>query len=328
MIRAFVLVLAGLIGGCEAPPTTADCEAASPADLTGTASSGERLAPVDSALTIEGTAAQAGGLAIRTVQVGGVTGSATAFNYGQWSAEVPWEVLSDLAGEGSEATLPVVLRDACDQERTVAELVVAVSPIPGGEVTRLDVEVDLPGNLGWLPADGRTPALVRLVANPQARGTAVDLAVSLGDLDGAAGARLSGDGTSDADLQLLFTSDQAGSALLTATADDRLITQTIRVAGPPSVDPAIVDVQPGERVSLTARSEGAVRACTADTDPGIAVTSGGIDLTRGEAAVDSNGDGHPDVLVEAAFDAASGATAVVRCVDPFGQAGTSSVRVP
>lgn len=316
-----------LLVACEPPELEVDCASASPADLSGSVTEGATDTAVDSVLTVAGGVEHARGLAVRRVSVGGLDATSEGFNFERFSAELTWSTLSDLAVDGV-AGVDVIAEDACGQLTTVASFDVPVSPVERGEVTRLDLDLDLGSDIDWLPADGTTQALLHLSANPEARGTAVDLDATVGTVRGADGLRLAGDGSDDATASALFVSDTPGTVVLTATAGGELASRPLVVAGPPSLLPAFVDVSPGARTALVARSEGEVEACRAVADAGIAVTSGGVDLTRAEAALDENGDGHPDIRVQADADAASGATAVITCRDPFGQAGTAEVTVP
>ena len=323
MIRLAPALL--LLIACEPPELTAACDAAVDADLSGSLIEGPVDDVVDSELVVQGSASHARGLAIRQITVAGVPATSDSFNFERFSVAVPWSVLASMA-EDDVAAVDVIAEDACGVTATLSTFDVSVSPVERGDVTELNLDVDLGSTLDWLPADGVTQAALRLTANPEARGVPVDLSATVGTVHGAASLRLTEDGDVTS-ASALYVSDTPGTVLLTATAGGQLASHTLVVAAPPAVLPAFADVSPGGRASLSASSAGAVQACRATADPGLTVTSGAIDLTRADGAFDENGDGHPDIRVEAAEDAELGATAVVTCRDPFGQSGTAQVEV-
>lgn len=325
-----MLLLAML--GCRDPLPTLECDGAT---VTGRVSAGPTDALVVSDLLVRGTAVHATGLAIRTVVIGDVPATATSTNFATWEATLPIAVLvasaDDADGDGVGAlSLQPEATEVCGGNAGAA-------PIPFGEA--FSVEVDLtPGVVvervdltltptDVVPANGNVVAVATITANPEAAGAEVALEASLGrfagDIDRVT---LGGNGESDATAMVGFEADPAdvGTALLVASSEGLVDSETVIVAGPPELTPATAQLDPGEDQVVTVSAAGGLASCFAVTaTPGAFTTD--PDLLLGEQGPDS--DGRLVFTVEAGFEAMPDATLRVRCCDGFGQCTADDVGI-
>lgn len=331
-----ILISLAILCGCDAPPIEADCDAASGA-IEGSVVSGRTAEIVAADLTVRGVAHHTEGHVVRRVVVAGVAAKNEGFNFEQWSAVVPIGLLGGLpaAGTPDEVELAVVAVDGCERETALDTFTVAVDRTPGVRVERLAITVDFPGadepGERFLPADGSASALLRLVANPDARGAVVTLGTNVGGFEGVAAgnlATLAGDGTADATATVFLTVDRAQDAIVTAQGKTiAAAPRAIDVAGPPTLLPSTAALAPGGSTSITVFTDGKVAACQATPAAGLVVTSGAADLMAVPAANDVNGDGRVDITVTAAAAVTAAATTTVSCVDRYGQASQGTFTV-
>ncbi|HRE89852.1 MAG TPA: hypothetical protein PK095_12010, partial [Myxococcota bacterium] len=194
-------------------------------------------------LVIAGTAFHEDGLAIREVRVAGVLAQRDAFNFGRWTATVSYEaIVSAAETDNGQVALEAVAIDACGARYPFTRFVVPVDPTPDIDVSSLTVSVEYPQELGFVPASGTTPAVVRIVGGGRAVGAVVSLTVDRGTLAGpdeegkvvlagAAGEVETGSAT------LLYYGAGAGTATIVATVEDKVAVALVLVGGAPSLAP-------------------------------------------------------------------------------------------
>jgi len=322
MTRILLLLLAGC-PLAEPPLSALDCDEVRVGDVVGMATEGSGPHPGDDALRVSGWASHQRGLTIRTVEVAGLEADNEGFNFDAWSATVPPPVLLQLADGEDSLELEVVATDVCGVEHVVDEVeVVLTEPLL---VERLELEVAPPGDEDWLPALSTVAAQVVVSANAEAASATVELDASLGDFAGGNTVTLAGDGLDDASATVLFSSGEAGTALLTASSGEEVATATVRIAGPPLLVPDLLALAPGALTSVQVLSDGRVDRCEATAASGILVTSGGVDISITPAAVDVDGDGRVDLQVEVEAGLAVAASVDVVCEDPYGQEGSAAI---
>lgn len=274
--------------------------------------------PLDSDVLVSGRTRQANQFAVREVLVDGLPATKEAFNYSSWSAVVPVARLLPQRDESGAAAIEVVARDACGGTASQDIVVNLLAP-----VRELNMDVDFPGGEVFLPADGRTAAVVTVTSNAEAAGARVELSASgsgsfVGLING--GATLGGDGSAPASVSLLFSASQAGTVFVSATSQGQLASAPILVAAAPRVRPSSADLAPGQSLSVTVDSEGRIESCQATPTAGLTVTSEGRDLAAGPVEFD---DAQRISLVVSAGDTLTEEQTVnVTCRDPFGQSGT------
>jgi hypothetical protein len=320
-------------GGCNAPATSVDCDARASTRITGTIQSGPTSAAVSSDLLVKGTAKHADGLAIRSIEVGGVQAKNTGFNFDTWSATIPISALTSLVDttlDGSAglkqgtAKVDATATDPCGSV-SIGSFTVTVDLAPAVQVIRLAVKVSPPGDKKYLPADGATPASVVITGNPQAAGAAVTVKATLGSfkgLDGNGQIFLTGDGKKDATAQVLYYSSTAGQAVVTATAkgivSDPIV---VKVAGAPALLPSKATIKAGQTIQVSIVTDGEVTSCWSTASAGVKVSSGGVDLTSASKPKDSDTDGYPDLTIAVDKALSKATTLSVTCKDSYNQVG-------
>ncbi len=322
-------VLLLLFAGCELdlqpPADTIDCSEILPNSVQVTITGGPTSEEVDEDLVVTGTASHDAGLTVRSLSVAGVAATNDSFNFQTWTATVPYATLLSLSedSEDGSATLWTEATDACLLSYEREAFTVLVDQDPGIEVGELALTLELPGEASFLPIDGTTAAVVTLTANPEAAGAVATLGASLGSFSGSdtLSLTLAGDGLNAASAQAVFSATAEGSALLTAAAGGLVASQAVQIAGPPTLIPSEVTLDPGEQFALTVFTDGDVATCSAGYAQGVTVTSGGDDLTESDTAEDSDGDGHVDLLISVSEDLEEEATVSVSCADSYGQRG-------
>lgn len=323
-----ILLLAIL--GCSSTLPELQCDGAT---VTGQVSVGPTDALVSSDLTVSGTATHALGLAIRSVTVGETAATATTQNFATWQAVLPIGGLIALAddadGDGvGELTLQAEATEVCGGNAGTAPIpfgeafTLAVDLSPGVVVERLDLTLS-PTDV--VPANGNLVAVLELKANPEAAGAVVSLESSLGSFAGGVDrVTLGGDGDSDATAMVGFEADSSdvGTALIVASAEGILDSETVVIAGPPELTPTGAHLQPGEDQIVTVSAAGGLASCFA-----VSATAGAFrtdpDLLLHEQGPDS--DGRLVFSVEADPEAMPDATLRVRCCDGFGQCTADDV---
>lgn len=303
----------------SAPAANPDCEGGASGQITATAqfSPGN---PQRHDLVVTGTAADDRGLAIRSVTVSGVLATNTGFNFSTWTATVPAATLAAQADSSGQTTISVVAVDSCGATvNAYTSPAFAVDLTPGIRVDSLQITLTPPGGEAFIPANGSIPASLRITANPEAAGAVVAVSASIGTIDGAVGGTvvLSGDGhTMPAAASLLYQSTKSGNALVTASAKDQTATAAVLVAGPPLILPISATVGIGQKLTVTAISDGSVDSCAFTATPGLAVSSTQVSPTRIDITVD-------------ATKASAGDVATGTCRDAFGQqSSVASYSVP
>jgi len=339
LIGAFLLLGAA----CEAAPESeTDCSAQGSVegDITLVlASAGEA---VKNDLIVRGTAEHTGGLAIRKIMVSGVTATQDedeGFNFDTWEAVLTFDRLLALVGasEDNTITIEVTAIDSCDRTSTIGTVDVEISLTPDVVVKQLAITATIPGidatdpsDGYYLPADGNVPAIVTITGNPEAANAKVALEASHGTLSGGAegfeglSVTLTGDGIEPAKATLLYTSETAGVALLSATSGKTVATKLLTVAGAPALIPSGGALLKGQQIRVTVFTDGQLEACQATPAVGLSVTSAGDNLMAAPGGeITSEGRIEIDVLATEDVEAST----VVTCVDIYGQASTGEYSV-
>jgi len=209
------------------------------------------------------------------------------------------------------------------------------------EVTDLNLKVTFPNDLkldggeNYLPAKSTFAATVKITANSEAMDSLVELKASIGKLTGLdePGAsnsvilQLGGDPEADATALVLFSSDTAGTVLITATSQTKTTSTTIVVVGPPSVVPGSgTTVGAGQSLGVTVLSEANKASVTCQASPatGISVMSGETDLSKKPGGSDTNGDGYLDMTLKVATDLKEDTDVTVTCFDAYQQTSSAT----
>lgn len=299
-------LLIGLLAACKGPEDTAECPVEVSLAVT---SSVPDLVSAD--LVVRGTVIPSRDVTIRSVSVNGIQAEADSFNYSDWSATVPLAtLLAALPNGADEATLPIVVSDACGQS-TKDELRVVVNRHPEVRLEMLSLAATPPAGRTFLPADGSASAALVLSGNPEARGAAVTLDTNgTAHFEGAGDAPtvvLAGDGVGPATASLLLTADGAGPIILTARGGNATsMPLVLATAAAPKLFPPTAKLRPGQSLTVSLLKDVAeqVVACESASTPGLSVLPADDGLAF-ELAADA--------------DLAEAATAQLTCRDGYGQ---------
>ncbi len=295
-----------LLASCRGPQDDAEC----PVDVAlAVTSSAPDL--VSSDLVVRGTVVPSRDVTIRSVTVNGIQAAADSFNYTDWSATVPFATLLAALPKGSdEATLPIIVSDACGHS-THDELRVVVNRHPEVRVETLSLAATPPAGRTFLPADGSASASLVVTGNPEARGASVTLDTNGPAHFEGAGASpsvvLAGDGMAPATASLLLTADGPGPIILTAhggSATSKLL--VLSTARAPKLVPPTAKLLPGQSitVALLKDIDDQVVACDSTTATGLSVLPADDGLA---------------FEITAAADLAASATVRLTCRDGYGQ---------
>jgi hypothetical protein len=224
------------------------------------------------------------------------------------------------SNDPNKSTIEVVAFDGCEQSFPIDSFEVAIDRTPGVRVERLALSIDFPGDEQtderFLPADGSASGLIRIVANPDARGATVTLTSNSGTFEGVATGNtvvLSGDGTGT----------QAQTAIISASTKTATSAPlAVDVAGPPTFIPGGATLDEGDSVSVSVFTDGKVESCQATPVLGLTITSGAANLMSSAAANDPDGDGRVDIVVKAAAALTAAVESDVTCRDRYGQQTT------
>jgi hypothetical protein len=285
-----------------------------------------------SAFPVSGTATT-DGIAIRSITVGGVPARPGSTSFGTWSVDIPMTTLQTLAvpstdadaGEDDgEVTLSATAIDACGLPHPIGEdFTIQVDLSPDTVIDRLTLDRSIPGGASFIPVDGTTPAVLTLTANPSARNALVTLSTSLGALSPGASVVLGGDGASDATATLLVygdSPDDAGTALITATAEDFLASTTVALAGGPTLYPDAAALRAEGSQVVTATSDGDIASCSAFTaTPDAFTATVGTTPILGTTVEDDDGDGQIQITVAHLPGSTADATLQLSCCDRYHQ---------
>jgi hypothetical protein len=299
-----------------------DCTTQKSGTTRGVIISGPTSELVTQDLVVRGSAEHSEGLAIRRVLVAGVAATNQGFNFDSWSATLPVATLAGLpVDEDGRVTVKAIAEDACLHRSELASFPLRVDPNPSVRVDQLTLTITYPSGENLLPADGHTPAVVTVQANPEAMNATVMLSTQNGSFQGTSGGTvvLTGDRKSPASTHVLYTSTVPGTFVLTAESKGRMATTSVQVVGPPTLAPNAASLSPGQKTRITVFSGAPVKECQATPSTGLTVTSGDINLMATPGASDTNGDERVDFEVAAADDLAAAAATTVTCRDVFGQ---------
>jgi hypothetical protein len=171
--------------------------------------------------------------AIRSVTVLGIAAKAAtdAANFSAWTVTVPIGVLREKEpAEHPPSTnfsvdLVAMVTDSCggDPEAVGDPVTVEVAAVDAVFVTRLTVAFEFAAEAKTGIADGKSPVIVKVTANPEAAGAEVSLEVKtdFGRLFGDPSPYiLTGDHVSDAHVSAAIVSDSPGVVLVKATIAD------------------------------------------------------------------------------------------------------------
>lgn len=277
-------------------------------------------------LVITGTAFHEDGLAIREVRVAGVLAQRDAFNFGRWTASITYEAIVSAAPTANgQVTLDAVAIDACGARYPFTRFVVPVDPTPDIDVRTLSVTVEYPHELGFVPASGAAPAIVRITGGGRAVGATVSVQVDKGTLSG-----LDDSGTvvlagaagqvADGGATLLYYGSTAGTATIVATVEDKLAVALVVIGGAPVLAPRDATLAPGMSLTVTVSGEGEV-TCAARASDDLTLTAGDVALDIEPAPIEG------ELVATASFEPLADVEVVVTCTDAFGQSGTGRYRV-
>jgi hypothetical protein len=321
----FLLLLA-----CEKDPIpTVDCEVTT---VIGTVDHGPTDRPIRSDLAITGTLSA--DVAVRSIIIGNRPAIPVTDNFGTWSAVLPIATLVTLAatagdtdGDGlGSVTLEATATDTCGQTHTIGSpFQVDVDLSPEVIVSSLDVDVQIPSGKSYVPKNGSAVAVLNLSADKDAAGASVVVKSSIGQLQADEdGVTLAGDGEGLASATVLFyatATDEEGTALITATAEDQVATTTVKIAGPPRLSPETLSLEAGQQEIISVYSQGSIDSCVAyaETTSAIEVSENGGDTLFGRVVSDTDGDGWLELLVKVNDNLTEAATVQIRCCDVYNQ---------
>jgi hypothetical protein len=313
---------------CELPADEVDCTGV--ALVAGAITLGPSDIPIRDVLVVRGNAEHPSGLTIRSIDISGVSATNENFNFGLWSAEVPFDQLAALAAQSATGKASIVARatDSCGVVSELGRFDVEVDPTPEIVVDTLDMVVEIPSEELYLPVEGPIAAQITIIGNAKAAGAFVQLDSSLGQFQGAdetGSIVLRGDGeVNQATATVFFRSDMAGTALLTASSAGLLAQGSVTIAGGPTLVPAGGSLVAGQTIQVSVFTDGTVRNCQAVPAAGILVTSNGENLMASPGGEDINGDGRVDIEITVQDDLVDFTEIVVTCQDIYGQATTGN----
>jgi hypothetical protein len=291
------------------------------------------VTPVTGSILVTGIARHPRGLTIQRLLVGSVPATNTSFNFATWSAELSAAALARLAaspdaGSPEAVVIPIVAFDVCDvgAPRGKATFTASVQAAPQTRVTRLRVVRVADGLRPEGTAPLTAPVVLELRANLEASGVSVRLELSPGTsgatfANGAAqtSVTLLPSDTDEAIARVAVTGREPGTAVITALAGAVAAGVPVRFVGPPRVFPATQSPIPGQRVVVTALSDGEVSQCELSPATSAAFTVTGFDAS-GVATV-----GRQTAEFEIVRTAATGPGLTVTCRDTFGQSSRATI---
>ena len=320
-----------LVSGCEeAPVFEADCE--NVPLVTGEITRGVQGRAVEGDLVVSGSAVHPGGLAIRSIEVGGIQAENLGFNFDRWSATIPLDQLQALsaANEGGPAEIVVRAVDVCDVTSPIGSFPVEVDDNPGVEVASLVLSVVIPGGESYIPATGDVPALLTIEGNAEAAGAFVQLTASAGDFQGSEGGAtfLVGDGVEPSAATVFFSATDSGVAVITAASEGQLAQTFVTVAGEPTFIPARGSLSAGQTLVVAGLTEGRFARCSATPSAAFEVIADGVDLVREpQEFEDGDGDGRVDIEIVAAEEVLDPDEVTIICHDVYGQVNSATFTV-
>lgn len=281
-------------------------------------------------LIITGTAFHEDGLAIREVRVAGVLAQRDAFNFGRWTATVSYEaIVSSAPTTDGQVEIEATAIDACGARYPFTTFVVPVDPTPDIDVSELTLEVTYPQELGFVPASGATPAVIKVIGTGRAVGAVVSLTVDEGTLSGledSGDVVLAGPAgqVADGSATLLYYGASSGTATLVATVEDKLAVALVVVGGAPALAPRDATLAPGSTITISVSGEGEV-SCVARASEDLSITAGEVVLDIEPVVVGE--EGVRELVAAASAEPLSDTEVVVTCTDAFGQSGTGRYRI-
>lgn len=305
--------------------------------VTGTISFDPPAEPLGSgdSLALTGTAFHEDELAIREVRVAGENAARDQFNFGRWSASVPYEsiVTSAPTSADNQVTFTAVAIDACGKRYPFAEAVVTVDPSPNIDVDVLTVGVEYPEEeLDFIPATGSVPALISITGTGRAAGAVVTVTSDTGSLrgledDGTVVLAGAGGETDVGRATLVFSPSEAGTATIAATVEDKLAVGLVRVVGPPELAPRRATLAAGSDIEVDLSGATDIR-CTASSSEDLSVTHFDAPLSNDPMTIELDEGNRRVLLVSAAAEPlGTDDEVVVSCSDDFGQVGGGRYRL-
>lgn len=328
-MRYGLVVILALGWGCEhGMPSTCD-----PTSDTGT----DRIAIVaphdppfaGEDLVLRGTFALRTAENVYALYVGGIAASADAPNYSIFNVTIPFAGLQSraaAAGTPTTAELDVTAVSNCEDAGTAKVGSVTVTL---RTATALTVTPKVAAG-GYVPSTKNTPVQIDVMANKEAAGLPLTATTSQGTLLGASMLALSSDAT--ASFFLLPDPAKEGMAAIEVQAGTRTGTATVRIVGPPTLNPGSTPISPGVTITVFLSSSlgkdavaDSIDGCSAVATPNLTVSSQGEPFQNaglknlGKSAV---------FVVSASSNAAGGEAATVTCYDKFGQSASATYKVP
>lgn len=288
-------------------------------------------------LKVSGSARQENGLAIRSVTVLDIPATPLSYDFSSWEVTLPFDTLRKNNVNG-KVELKAIATDACGEKKGQAKLdpvTITIDPAAIASLKKSPILVPTyPGIVKYLPADGSQSASITVVANPEAIGLTLSLTKSIGDfIPNTSELRLVV-GTDDQNQKaavgtFLFRSTMPGFASITAQAQGATPGSiTVPVISAPQLAPAGAVLPAGIQINVRVDTKGGtIRNCQASPSAVLAAFSGGRNISTDPAAVDTDGDGSPDIVISSAAGAAM-ASITVTCVDYYNQVGRATFSVP
>jgi len=285
-------------------------------------------------LFVTGTAFHEDGLAIREVRVAGISATRDEFNFGRWTASVTYEAIVTAAPTSAEGQveLQAVAVDACGKRYPFAVAVVGVDPSPHIAVDDLVVTVEYPEERTFIPASGAVPAIITITGSGRAAGAVVTVTSDSGNLrglDDLGHVTLAAppEETETGAASLIFTPNQAGTATIVVTVEDKLAVALVRVEGPPTLSPRRATLVPGSRIEVDLAGATEI-ACSASEDDDLLVTHFDAPLSSEPMTIEVDEGGRRVAVIEAVAEPLALETeVVVTCSDAFGQVGSGRYRL-
>lgn len=287
-------------------------------------------------LKIRGSATQKGGLAIRSITVLGISATPLIYDFSSWEVLLPFDTLRNNTTDGV-VKLTAIAIDACGEKSQVEfpSINVTIDPAAIASLKKSPLLIpSYPGNAKYLPADGSASASITVVTNLEAVGLKLNVTKSIGDFIPNISELLLVPGTDDLNQKaavgtFLFRSMVPGLAIIVAQGQGAPAgSLTVPIIGPPRLEPAGAMLTAGIQINVVVNTDGGtVRFCQASPSSVLTAFSGGHNLAMDPAAVDTNGDGRPDLIISSAAGAAM-ASITVTCVDYYNQLARATFSVP
>jgi hypothetical protein len=315
--------------GCD-QDTSNQCDLTSDAGMGGITIEFPHDPPFSSEdLVLRGTLKLRTNEKVYALYVGGIAANADAPNYASFNVTISFAALQAralAAGTPTTASLDVTAVSNCD--RTGAPTSLDTIDVTLRAATTLTVTPNIP--IGYVPSTKNTPVQIDVKANKEAAGLPLTVATSQGTLLGTSMLALSIDAT--AAFFLLPDPTKEGKAAIDVQAGLTTGTATVRIVGPPTLNPGSTPISPGIGITVFVSNSlnpndvaASIAGCSAVATPKLTVSSQGIPFQN--AGLTSLGTS-ATFVVSANSNATGGESATVTCYDSFGQSTSATYKVP